>query len=370
MTTKKRVGVICGGQSAEHEVSLQSAKSIVEAMDHNKYEIEVIGLHKDGKWVCYPPDGFLENPEDPNTIRLAQGTARLAVVPGEKGRPLLDLSTDRYLDPLDVIFPVLHGPFGEDGTVQGLLKLIDVPFVGAGVLGSGAGMDKDVTKRLLRDAGIPVAQCVVVERGAGNAPDFNEIKEALGLPLFVKPANLGSSVGVAKVDDEKEFHTALEKAFSYDDKLVIEEYIPGREIECSVLGNENPIASLPGEIITNTDRHGFYSYEAKYLDQEGAALMIPADLPGELVAAIQGLAVDSFKALSCEGMARADFFLTKDGKIFVNELNTIPGFTKNSMYPKLWEASGIPFSELLDRLIGFALDRHERERKRLTSLRP
>lgn len=368
MTKKIRVGVLCGGKSAEHEVSLQSAKSIVEAMDKDKYEILIIGLDKEGKWWGYETEDFLKYPDDPTRIRLGQSSVRLAFIPGEREKPLLDFLTSRVLEGIDVVFPVLHGPFGEDGTIQGLMKLADMPFVGPGVLGSAVGMDKDVAKRLLRDAGIPVAKWMVVEGSSAERIDFRKAEKALGLPFFVKPANLGSSVGVRMVTAANDFKAALEEAFAYDSKIIVEENIPGREIECSVLGNKNPVASLPGEVITDTKKHSFYSYEAKYVDESGAMLKIPADLPQDTIQRIQELAVRSFKALCCEGMARADFFLKEDQGLVVNELNTIPGFTKISMYPKLWEVSGIPYRELIDRLIRLALDRYERERKLQTSM--
>ncbi len=363
MTKKIRVGVLCGGKSAEHEVSLQSAKSIVEALDRNKYEVLIIGIDKEGKWWGYETGDFLKYPDDPSRISLERSSSRLAFIPGEREKPLLDFSTSHILGGIDVVFPVLHGPFGEDGTIQGLMKLADMPFVGPSVLGSAIGMDKDVAKRLLRDAGIPVAKWLVAERSSADRIDFRKVEKTLGAPFFVKPANLGSSVGVRRVSDGKDFQIAVDEALNYDNKIILEENIPGREIECSVLGNENPIASLPGEVVTNADKHAFYSYEAKYMDESGAILKIPADLPGDTSQRIQELAVRSFKTLCCEGMARADFFLKEDQQIVVNELNTIPGFTKISMYPKLWEASGIPYGELVDRLIRFAMDRYEGERR-------
>jgi len=262
---------------------------------------------------------------------------------------------------LDVVFPILHGPFGEDGTIQGLLKLADVPFVGAGVLGSAVGMDKDVMKRLLRDAGIPIGKFLTF-RSHEPLPAFAETKAALGCPVFVKPANMGSSVGISKAHDESEFSAAVREAFQYDVKIVIEEYIKGREIECAVLGNENPIASVPGEVIPT---HEFYSYEAKYLDENGAALEIPAKLDAAAQKRIQELSVKAFQTLCCEGLARIDFFLKENGEILLNEINTMPGFTKISMYPKLWEASGsagIGYTELISRLIELAIEKFEKEK--------
>ncbi|MEK9180406.1 MAG: D-alanine--D-alanine ligase family protein [Patescibacteria group bacterium] len=327
---KIQVAILFGGKSAEHEVSLQSAKNVYEAIDKNKYDVELVRIEKDGRWE----------------------------------KPIVDFASVPAIQGADVVFPVLHGPFGEDGTVQGLLKLAGVPFVGAGVLGSAIGMDKDVTKRLLRDAGIPVAQCIVLRKGDNALRQAQRIYEKLaaelGKPFFVKPANLGSSVGVHKVKSEEQFKQALRDAFLYDTKVLAEEYIEGREIECAVLGNGEPIASLPGEVIP---KHEFYSYEAKYIDENGAVLEIPAKLDAITVKKVQDTAVRAFKVLCCEGMARADFFLRADGKLFLNEVNTIPGFTKISMYPKLWEASGVSYAELIDRLIDLAIERFEREHK-------
>ena len=271
--------------------------------------------------------------------------------------------TGAPLDKVDVVFPVLHGPFGEDGTVQGLLKLANLPFVGAGVLGSAVGMDKDVMKRLLRDAGIPVAKFMVFDSASKNDTGFRRLRRQLGLPMFVKPANLGSSVGISKVAGPGEFSRAVKEAFRYDNKILVEESISGREIECAVLGNERPRASVPGEIITG---HKFYSYDAKYLDDQGARLVIPAALPAALTRQIQKMSVRVFKILCCSGMARVDFFLRGRDEIFVNEINTIPGFTAISMYPKMWRASGLSYSRLIDQLIRLALQTFRAE-KRLRS---
>jgi D-alanine-D-alanine ligase len=263
------------------------------------------------------------------------------------------------------VFPVLHGPFGEDGTIQGLLKLANLPFVGASVLGSAIGMDKDVMKRLLRDASIPVGRFHAYDRTTADRIQFSHIKKALGQPLFVKPANLGSSVGISKVASRPELEAAVKKAFRFDNKILIEEFIEGREIECSVLGNDDPMASLPGEIVTG---HNFYSYEAKYIDDQGSRLEIPAKLPRATVKSVQEIAITTYKTLCCEGMARVDFFVKNDGQVLVNEINTIPGFTQISMYPKMWEASGIPYPKLIDRLIQLALQRFRREQRLRTSV--
>ncbi|MEO0225477.1 MAG: D-alanine--D-alanine ligase, partial [candidate division WOR-3 bacterium] len=354
MKKKIRVGILCGGKSAEHEISLISAKNVISAIDRNKYEVVVIGIDKEGTWRFYPDDNFILNPEDPKAIRLIPHGSIIALIPGKGKRQFLNISSLQFLKSVDVVFPVLHGPFGEDGTVQGLLKLIDIPFVGASVLGSAVGMDKEVTKRLLQEAKIPVPKFLVLHKNNADQINFDLIKKKIRLPLFIKPSNLGSSVGIHKVKTRNDFRSALKDAFQYDRKILIEEFIEGREIECSVLGNEHPIASLPGEIVP---RHEFYSYEAKYLDKDGALLKAPAALSPRIVKKVQELAIKTFKTLNCEGMARVDFFLRNEQELFVNELNTIPGFTKISMYPKLWEISGIPYRELIDRLIQLALER-------------
>lgn len=319
---KLRVGILFGGKSTEHEVSLQSAKNVIAHLDPEKFESVPLLLNKEGEGVV----------TEKSIVELRQI--------------------------VDVIFPVLHGGSGEDGTVQGLLKLSGIPFVGAGVLGSAIGMDKDVMKRLLRDAGIPIAQFLTIQEK--TAPLYEEVVKVLGIPFFVKPANAGSSVGVHKVESATGYTTALRDAFLYDTKVLIEETIVGREIEVAVLGNENPQASVPGEIIP---KNGFYSYEAKYLDSDGAKLRVPAQLDAETSKKIQEQAKQVFQVLSCEGIGRVDFFLRENGDILVNEINTLPGFTAISMYPKLWEASGVSYTALVTRLIDLALERHEREQQ-------
>jgi D-alanine-D-alanine ligase len=286
----------------------------------------------------------------------------LAVLLGNEEKQMVT-QTQEQVGKVDVVFPVLHGTFGEDGTMQGLLELLDVAYVGADVLGSAVGMDKDVMKRLLRDASIPIGKFIALKSGESLA--FNEAKKRLGIPMFIKPANLGSSVGVSKVKNEADFTKAMKKAFLYDSKILIEEFIDGREVECSVLGNENPIASVPGEVIPHQE---FYSYEAKYIDENGAGLEIPAKLSKTVIKKIQELAIKTFLTLCCTGMGRVDCFVTKENKVYVNEINTIPGFTKISMYPKLWEASGIAYPKLIDRLITLAIERHQKEKKIKNSL--
>lgn len=361
---KIKVAVIFGGRSAEHEVSLQSAKNVVASIDKNKYEVILIGIDRNGRWYLNDSSKFLLNSTNPKLIVLNKSNKEVVLVSTKTTGQLVNLSDNKGVGSVDVVFPVLHGPFGEDGTIQGLLKLANLPFVGPSVLGSAIGMDKDVMKRLLRGAGLPVANFLVFNRTNAGRVKFQEIRRQLGVPFFIKPANLGSSIGVHKVSTEEEFKKAMKDAFEFDNKILVEEYIQGRELECSVLGNENPIASLPGEVVLNKKRHEFYSYEAKYIDEQGATLVIPAKLSQNIIKEIQEIAVKTFKVLCCEGMTRVDFFLRdRDQKLFIDEINTIPGFTKISMYPKLWEASGISYTELIDRLINLAIERFKRDQK-------
>lgn len=318
---KLKIGILFGGKSAEHEVSIVSAKNIIKALNKNKYQIFPIKINKNGNFNL------------------------------------------NALKKVDLIFPVLHGPFGEDGSMQGLLKILNVPFVGPSVLGSAVGMDKDVMKRLFKEAGIQIGKFVTIR--AGEKISFKEISKKLGLPMFIKPANMGSSIGIHKVKNEKEFLAGIKDAFKYDTKIVIEEFIDGREIECAVLGNEKPKASIPGEIISNAE---FYSYNSKYIDNKSVC-EIPAKLSKKTKKEIQNIAMKVFKTLNCEGMGRVDFFVQKNRKIIVNEINTIPGFTSISMYPKLWEASGLSLPDLLDELINLAIERFKREQKLKTTVK-
>ncbi|WP_174615625.1 D-alanine--D-alanine ligase [Virgibacillus ihumii] len=357
---KKKVGIIFGGKSAEHEVSLQSAKNIVDAIDKDKYDVVLLGIDKQGKWHINDQSSYLINAENPKLISLNKSNDTVAIVPGQDHNQLIHSANAGLLDQLDVVFPIVHGTLGEDGSLQGMMRLANLPFVGSGVTGSAVCMDKDVAKRLLKDAGVNVAKGRAFSSFNRNQIDFAKLKDELGVPMFIKPANQGSSVGVSKVAEKAAFEQALDEAFQYDRKIVIEETLVGREIECSVLGNEDPAASVPGEILPQTE---FYSYESKYIDESGAKLEIPADLPEDIVANIQEAAIAAFQALECEGLARVDFFLKEDGEVYVNEVNTLPGFTKISMYPKLWEVSGIPYAELINRLIELAIDRHQKNSK-------
>ncbi|HLN86730.1 MAG TPA: D-alanine--D-alanine ligase [Candidatus Limnocylindrales bacterium] len=366
MNKKLRVAILFGGKSAEHEISLISARNIVEAMDKRKYEIVSIGIDKQGRWHLDEGARLLHGDTE-SKVEFPDAKNAAAVLPGDTTTPMVRSTGAGFggfgsLGSIDVVFPILHGPFGEDGTVQGLLKLANVPFVGAGVLGSAVGMDKDMMKRLLRDAKLPIGKFLAFNRS--DKIGFANVKKTLGMPLFVKPANLGSSVGISKVVKPGQFAAAVKEAFRYDNKIVIEECIEGREIECSVLGNDQPIASLPGEIVVNRD---FYSYDAKYIDDQGARLEIPAKLPKAVIKQVRALALRVYKTLGCEGMGRVDFFVQANGRVLVNEINTIPGFTRISMYPKMWEASGISYSSLIDRLIQLAIQRHRAEKRLRTS---
>jgi D-alanine-D-alanine ligase len=328
-----RVAVLLGGRSSEHEISLASARSVLDALDRERYDPVTVEIGRDGRWELTAggeTDGSVAE-------TLPVPTSRVPATLGE----------------VDVVFPVLHGPFGEDGTVQGLLELADVPYVGAGVLGSALAMDKDLFKAVMRDRGVPVTRNITLRAGQAAENPF-------GFPVFVKPARLGSSVGISKVRSEEELAPAVELAFRHDEKVLVEEFVEGMEVECGVLGNDAPLASLPGEIVSHgLDGADWYDYSAKY-DEGGMDLVIPPRLEQETVERVQELAVRAFVGGECEGMARVDFFVRPDGEVLLNELNTIPGFTATSVYAKLFEASGIPYPDLVDRLVRLALDRHER----------
>ena len=348
-----RIGVLFGGRSAEHEVSLLSATNVMRALEPAKYDAVPIFVTREGQWLLSQfKDGALATPSD--------GT-QLCLVPGGQGRMLAIPAKDapHDLPDIDILFPVLHGLHGEDGAVQGLAEVARVPLAGCGILGSAAALDKDVAKRLLKAAGVPVARSVTIEDGA--VPPLTALEDQLGLPLFIKPARQGSSVGVAKVNGSQEFERALADAFQHDRKLLAEEFIRGREIEFSVL--ESPegelFVSRPGEIVP-AESHGFYNYNAKYIDENGAALMVPTELPPEVEAAMRDMAAKAFRAVGCDAMARVDFFLMPDMTFVINELNTIPGFTDISMYAKAMAASGVSYPEVIDRLVAHGLARAKR----------
>jgi len=362
-----RVGVLFGGRSGEHEVSLASATSVIRGLDPDKYEAVPIGISKEGHWLVGTAAASALKPGVaqkllPEVLRSGQ---RIVMAADPTDAALIPLDRSAPNNPgamgqrLDVVFPVMHGTYGEDGTIQGLLDLAGLPFVGAGVLGSAIGMDKDVAKKLLQHAKIPVVPWVTVYRADWERDPKSvqkQIEKKFRYPVFVKPATLGSSVGMSKVHSRAELAPALDLASEFATKILVERAVVAREIEVSVLGNHDPKASVPGEIVPHRE---FYDYTAKYLE-EGTALIIPAKLKSAQVKKIQQLAVSAFRTLELSGMARVDFFLEKKGgKLFLNEVNTIPGFTSISMYPKLWEATGIPFRELIDRLISLALEVHQ-----------
>lgn len=355
---KLKVGIIFGGKSGEHEVSIVSATSIYKALDKNKYDVYLIGIDKDGRWLLPSDSQLLANTNDARLIQLNKEKTSIAITPYQHTAPLTKLSDSSAGLSIDVFFPVLHGTNGEDGTVQGLLELTQIPYVGSGVLGSSVGMDKDVARRLLREAGIPVVETVTLRRKEYEKDPQTHIQKIikkLGLPFFIKPANAGSSVGVHKIKSKEEAAAKISDAFTFDTKVLAEQAVNARELECAVLGNDDPKASIIGEIVPH---HEFYTYEAKYIDENGADLLIPAkDVTAKMTKQLQDISVAAFKCLELKGMARVDFLVDKDSDaIYLNEVNTIPGFTKISMYPKLWEASGVSYSDLLDQLIQLAIE--------------
>lgn len=356
-----RVGVIFGGRSGEHEVSVMSARGILKALDPARFEAVPIGIDRDGRWQLVEPRALLA-PGQAGTDRVGEGALVRTNDPASTALERREPSDLSGRFGVDVFFPIVHGSQGEDGALQGLLEMAGAPYVGCGVLGSAVGMDKDVSKRLLRDAGLPVVDFVVARAGGVAGPALAQrVQAELGYPCFVKPANLGSSVGVSKVRTPAELAGALDEAFRYDRKLVIERGIDAREIETAVLGLAQPEVSLPGEIVP---RHEFYSYEAKYLDPEGAELIVPAPLSAEQTREVQRLSLRAFEALELEGLARVDFFLDRnDGRWFVNEVNTLPGFTEVSMYARMWQHTGLSYRDLVTRLIELALTRFEARQK-------
>ena len=342
MTRPIRVAVLAGGRSSEHEISLASARSVLEALDPERYETVTVAIGRDGRWELgrgpgTPPEKTLPGPGSP-----ARPAETLPI-------PTTD-TAPAALGQVDVVLPILHGPFGEDGTVQGLLELADVPYVGAGVAASSLCMDKDLFKKVMRDSGVPVAEHVALRLG-------DELANPFGYPVFVKPARLGSSIGITKVHDESELGPAVELARQHDEKVLVEEFVAGLEVECGVLGNRDPVASLPGQIVPLG--HEWYDFASKY-EEGGMELVVPPDLPPAVIEDVQRVAVEAFRVSACEGMARADCFVVGGDRVVVNELNTIPGFTATSVYAKLFEASGVPYDELLRRLIELAQERQER----------
>ncbi|MBX3020569.1 MAG: D-alanine--D-alanine ligase [Bdellovibrionales bacterium] len=357
-----RVGLLFGGRSGEHEVSLASAMSVYSALDKSRYDVTMIAIDKDGRWLLPDPKPLLAHAENPMLVKFSRDSETFGLVPYPSQKQLVPVElggrANSPLPSLDVVLPILHGSFGEDGTIQGLLELAGIPYVGSGVLGSSVGMDKDVASRLFTLAGIATVPSLTLRKhDFKRAPKevMEKLLQQFAFPFFVKPANAGSSVGVHKIKKREDLAPALEDAFSFDTKLLVQKAVDARELEVAVLGNSEPRASVVGEIVP---KHEFYSYEAKYIDENGAELHFPAkNVSPEVAKKVQTWAVEAFKTIECRGMARVDFFLDrKTGELFINEINTIPGFTKISMYPKLWEASGISYVQLLDELIRLALE--------------
>lgn len=345
---KKSIIVLCGGQSAEHEISILSARNIVNGLDHSLYDVFLIYLSQQGCW-------YLVDPEQ--TDFSIEKSRPIAILPGLGSRPFALLHNLNVRLPVDCVIPVLHGTLGEDGAIQGLLDILKVPYVGCDSLSSANCMNKYLTKQLLSLSGLPVVEGVLLTKFDESAPSYSVLEKQFGSPFFLKPVDQGSSVGTAKISNENEFNAALTEAFCYTQSVLVERFIKARELECSVLGNENPKATLPGELKTS---HTFYSYEAKYVDESATQVVTPADVDSEIAKAMQRLAIEAFTALKCSGMARVDFFLSESNEIYINELNTIPGFTNISMYPKNWAAAGISLTSLLNTLIELAIQRFER----------
>jgi D-alanine-D-alanine ligase len=363
---KLNLGLIFGGRSGEHEVSLQSARSIANAVDQDKYNLFLLAVDKSGNWFLADGTDYLDHADDPSKIRLkVRSEQQVALVPKGNSNRILKMSNGREMGSLDVAFPIIHGTFGEDGSLQGFMSMLNLPCVGADVLGSAIGMNKWVSKQLFIRAEVSVADYLLAD-GSTDMEQLVQLSiKKFSLPVFVKPASSGSSVGVSKASTKDELKAAVIKALRYDNHVLIEEAIKGREIECAILGNDKLLASVPGEIIP---RHSFYSYEAKYIDAEGARLDMPADLPYEISVRVQEIAQKSYKALSCSGMARVDMFLKENGELVMNEINTLPGFTKISMYPKLMDLSGVPFTELINRLVDLAIEKHKQKEEQLQNV--
>jgi D-alanine-D-alanine ligase len=360
MTEKINVAIVFGGRSTEHEISLLSAKNVINSLDREKYNPVLIGIDKKGKWFYNEASVSLLGSDSASTVQLENQNVPVILSQNSDSKALISASTSKTLATIDVLYPVLHGTSGEDGSIQGLAKLANIPCVGCGILGSAVGMDKDIMKRILRDSKIPVADFVTVRNTNYQDFPYEEVSEKLGKDLFLKPANLGSSVGVSFVHNKEEYDAGIQNALLYDHKLIVEETILGRELECAVLGNEYPMASIPGEVVP---KGGFYSYENKYLDEKGAELIIPASLSEEKIKEIQELSIRTFQLIECEGMTRVDMFMQEDGRLVINEVNTIPGFTSISMYPKLWAHSGVNNTDLVTKLIEYAILSHEKRNK-------
>lgn len=358
MRTKTKVAILFGGRSAEHQISLLSAQHIHNALDRSKYEPVLIGIDQDGQWFYYGDTFQLENADDAKTIGLIKKHTPVILSQICNDHRLIHATELRVLDTIDIIFPIVHGTYGEDGSIQGFARLANLPCVGPSQLASAMGMDKDIMKRLLRDVGINIADFFTLRPYNREEYSYERVSAELGLELFVKPANMGSSVGISKVKNKVQYRAAIDLAFLYDDKVIVEELVKGREIECAVIGNDEPIVSIPGEIIP---KDGFYSYENKYIDEKGAGLEVPAHLSKEQQDLVMSTAKQVYQVLECAGLTRVDVFLTEEDEVIINEINTLPGFTKISMYPTLLSEMGIGSQELITRLIELAIDRFQRK---------
>jgi D-alanine-D-alanine ligase len=374
MAKKLRIGVIFGGRSGEHEVSVRSARSVIEAMDTSKYEVVPIAITKTGNWLAPAVSAKLlpKGTQQRLSARgLGQSRADVAVIGDPSRRGLARLESSVKPEALDVIFPVLHGTFGEDGTIQGLLEMAAIPFVGCGTLASACGMDKVTMKALFREAGLPICKHTWFLRSEfEDEPEkvLRRVVKEIGFPAFVKPANLGSSVGVSKASDKKSLARAIELAARYDRKIMVEEAVEGRELECAVIGNDNPKASLPGEYVIHEESARFLDYTEKYSSTGRVEFVVPARVSKAVTKRIQKMAVDAYKAIDAAGLSRVDFFLKPEGQLLVNEINTLPGLTDVSGFPKMWEASGVPFSQIIDQLIELAIERHRERARNETSI--
>ena len=374
MPKKLRIGVIFGGRSGEHEVSVRSARSVIEAIDKSKYEVVPIAISKEGNWLA-PAAAAELLPK--KTRRLLSSRARggpkedVAIIGDPSRSGLMRLDSDESSEPLDVVIPVLHGTYGEDGTIQGLLEMAAIPFVGCGTLASACGMDKVVMKALFRDAGLPICNYIWFLRSEWEAASdkvSRRVVRQIGFPAFVKPANLGSSVGVSKANDKTSLAKAIDLAARYDRKIIVEELVDGREIECAVIGNDDPQASLPGEYVVHDEAARFLDYTEKYSNTGHVDFVVPARVSKAAAKKIQQMAVKAYQAIDASGLSRVDFFLKLDGSLMVNEVNTLPGLTDVSGFPKMWEASGIPFPRIIDQLIEFAIERHRERARNETSI--
>ncbi|HXD29869.1 MAG TPA: D-alanine--D-alanine ligase family protein [Pyrinomonadaceae bacterium] len=376
MAKKLRVGVIFGGQSGEHEVSIRSAGSVIQAIDSSRYEIIPVAISKEGKWLSPPQaSALLSEPAQAKLAnRIESSTGKdIAILgdPSHRGLITLNPNNSSQSEPLDIVFPLLHGPYGEDGTIQGLLEMANVPYVGCGVLASSCGMDKVAMKSLFREADLPICKHIWFLRSEWRKdPEgiLRRAKQKLGYPCFVKPANLGSSVGISKATDKKSLEQGIDLAARYDRKIIIEEFVEAREIECAILGNDDPVASLPGEYVIHEESARFLDYTEKYSSTGHVDFVVPARLSKSLTQKLQRMAIRAFKSIDGAGLARVDFFVTPDNKLIINELNTMPGLTDVSGYPKMWAGSGLKFQEVIDRLVELAFERHRDKMQNKTSL--